>query len=54
VYVKEETEEDKNMLSECQALRRTHWRGGGISKRWSLTLFYTRSLGIVALHGMVP
>ncbi len=50
MYVKEETEEEKNMLSECQALRRTNWRVGGTSNRRSLTLFYTRSLGIVALH----
>jgi hypothetical protein len=39
VYVKEETEEEKNMLSECQPLRRTNWRVGGISNRWSLTYF---------------
>jgi hypothetical protein len=38
VYGKKESEEEKNMLSECQAIRMIHWRVGGISKLWSLRL----------------
>ncbi len=34
VYVKEETEEEKK-CSECQAIRRTQWMGGGVCKRWT-------------------